>query len=414
MRTDIPAGILSLNGQKINNINHDVEQQSIIIHCSRDRRRSAIDPITGVKGTVNQYIRRQVKDLPLLGMPCLIDMELAQVVTDNDQRRIEHCEFVDKHSRVTRRFAQMISGLCRHMSIDAVARHLNLSWQTVKDIDKKYLHETLRDLDPTILTDLEYIGVDEVARAKGHNYMTVVYDMVSGHLIGVETGRTADVLIDFLTKLPKQTAAGIKAVAMDMGLSYQKAVRECLPKADIVFDRFHVMQNFSKAMKNQRRKEFKNADQKGKDLMKGTNYLLLSNADKLSESQTEKLKKLLENNSNLNVLYTMKEQLQALWSYGSYDEMSAGIDVWCELAEESGLQYLKKFAKSLKYHRVGICNYATHGLTSARIEAGNVSIGMIRKRARGIRDTEYFKLKIRQSSLPDNQSMFYYSQKSTS
>jgi len=71
--------------------------------------------------------------------------------------------------------------------------------------------------------------------------------------------------------------------------------------------------------------------------------------------------------------------------------------------------YLKKFAKSLRKHSLGICNYAKHKLTSARIEAGNIAIGMIRKRARGIKDTEYFKLKIRQSSLPDKDSMFYVS-----
>jgi transposase len=69
--------------------------------------------------------------------------------------------------------------------------------------------------------------------------------------------------------------------------------------------------------------------------------------------------------------------------------------------------YMKKFAKSLRKHCVGICNYAKHMLTSARIEVGNVSIGMIRKCARGVRETEYFKLKIRQSSLPDSDSMFY-------
>jgi transposase len=69
---------------------------------------------------------------------------------------------------------------------------------------------------------------------------------------------------------------------------------------------------------------------------------------------------------------------------------------------------LKKFARSLRRHCVGICNYAKHKLTSARIEAGNIGIGMIRKRVRGIRDTEYFKLKIRQSSLPDEDSMFYF------
>ncbi len=60
-----------------------------------------------------------------------------------------------------------------------------------------------------------------------------------------------------------------------------------------------------------------------------------------------------------------------------------------------------------RFDNNSICNYAKHKLTSARIEAGNVAIGMIRKRARGIKDTEYFKLKIRQSSLPDNDSLFY-------
>jgi transposase len=87
--------------------------------------------------------------------------------------------------------------------------------------------------------------------------------------------------------------------------------------------------------------------------------------------------------------------------------MQEELEKWCQIADQSNMPYLKKFAKSLRKHCQGICNYAKHKLTSARIEAGNISIGMIRKRARGARDTEYFKLKIRQSFLPDDQSMFY-------
>ena len=107
------------------------------------------------------------------------------------------------------------------------------------------------------------------------------------------------------------------------------------------------------------------------------------------------LKKLLAENSNLNTLYVLKEQLQALWKASSVEDMQASLDQWCVMAEQTNMLYLLKFAESLKHHREGICNYAKHRLTSARIEAGNVSIGMIRKRARGIRDTDYFKLKIR-------------------
>ena len=407
MAIDIQRDILGLRGQCVNQVGLDEAGRQLVIHCHRDRRRNATDPVTGEKGTVNRYVRRQVRDMPLFGCPCVIDMELAQVFISKNERRMERCEFVDKGCRFTHRFCRMISGLCRHMSIQAVSRHLGVRWETVKNIDKAYLEETLPALDPTKLTGLKYLGVDEVARAKGHDYMTVIYDMVEGHLIGVETGRTADIFSGFLQQLPSETAAEIKAVAMDMGPSYQKSVRDCLPNADIVFDRFHVMQNYSKAIQNQRRIEFRKASQPGKELIKGTHYLLLKNADKLNEQQGDKLRTLLENNGNLNTLYLLKEQLQVLWNANSFDDMAEQLEGWCQIAEESNMLYLKKFAKSLRRHCVGICNYAKHKLTSARIEAGNVSIGMIRKRARGIRDTGYFKLKIRQTSLTDNESMFY-------
>jgi transposase len=407
MGIDIQRDILGLKGQCVNQIKLDDAKQQLVIYCHRDRRRNAIDPVTGQKGTVNRYVRRQIRDVPLFGYPCMIEMELAQVFISKNERRMERCEFVDKGGRFTRRFCRMISGLCRHMSIQAVSRHLGVRWETVKNIDKAYLEETLPALDPTQLTGLKYLGVDEVARAKGHDYMTVIYDMVGGHLIGVETGRTADVFSGFLKQLPLETAAKIEAVAMDMGPSYQKSVRDCLPNADIVFDRFHIMQNYSKALSNQRRIEFRKANKAGKELLTGTHYLVLKNADKLDEPQAQKLQRLLDENANLNTLYILKEQLQALWESETFELMQVRLEAWCRIADQSSMLYLKKFAKSLRRHCVGICNYAKHKLTSARIEAGNISIGMIRKRARGIRDTEYFKLKIRQSSLPDKDSMFY-------
>jgi transposase len=409
MSTGISSVILGLNGQRVNQIKLDTDKQQVRILCRRDRRNKVIDPLTGNKGTINRYVSRQVRDLPVMGYACLLEIQLAQVFISKHERRMEACDFVDTGHRYTKRFCRMVSGLCRHMSIQAVARHLKLRWETVKNMDKNYLVESLPDLNPEALTDLQYIGVDEVARAKGHDYMTVVYDMVGGHLIWVETGRTSDVFSSFLKQLPASTADKIQGVAMDMGPAYQKSVRENLPHADIVFDRFHVMKNYSDAIKNQRRIEFRKADKAGKDLIKGSLYLLLKNAEKLSDKQEERLKQLLDNNHHLNLLYVLKEQLQSLWTANSYNEMATQLESWCQLADQSELLYLKKFAKSLRKNVVGICNYAKHQLTSARIEAGNIAIGMIRKRARGIKDTEYFKLKIRQSSLPDDQSMFYFS-----
>ncbi len=98
----------------------------------------------------------------------------------------------------------------------------------------------------------------------------------------------------------------------------------------------------------------------------------------------------MDENANFNTLYILKEQLHAWWESKTVELMQERLEAWCRIADQSTMLYLKKFAKSLRNHRVGI-----------------IDIGMIRKRARGIRDTEYFKLKIRQSSLPDNDSMFY-------
>jgi transposase len=331
MGIDIQRDILGLKGQRVNQIGLDDKEQQLVIHCNRDKRRNAIDPVTGQKGTINRYVRRQVRDMPLFGYPCVIEVELAQVFVSKNARRMEHCEFVDKGQRFTRRFCRMISGLCRHISIQAVSRHLGLRWETVKNIDRAYLAETLPALDPTQLTGLKYLGVDEVARAKGHDYMTVIYDMVEGHLIGVETGRTAEVFSGFLKQLPPETAANIEAVAMDMGPSYQKSVRDCLPNADIVFDRFHIMKNYSKALSNQRRIEFRKASKAGKELLTGTHYLVLKNADKLDEPQAQKLQRLLDENANLNTLYILKEQLQTLWESETVALMLERLEAWCQI-----------------------------------------------------------------------------------
>lgn len=116
---------------------------------------------------------------------------------------------------------------------------------------------------------------------------------------------------------------------MDRGPAYQKAVRDCLPHADSVFDRFPVMKNESKALGHQRRIEFRKANQAGKELLKGTHYWVLKKADKLNETQTPKRQQLLNENTNLNTLYVMKEQRQPLGSSASFEVMQQKLEQRC-------------------------------------------------------------------------------------
>lgn len=414
----IPVGILGYEGQVIKEVRQDEATGKITVVCRRDRRHRPVDPKSGRPGQVNRWMRRTVRDIPLGGRPCEVEIEYAQVFLSPACVRVEALPFVAPGTRATRRFARLVSGLCRHMPIDAVARHTGLAWHSVKALDAAFLAETAVPPRPELLAGIRYLGVDEVARAKGHDYLTLVYDLTPGENCGrilwVKEGRDAATLLQFLDALSKECADGIEAVAIDMGLAYIAAVQKGLPTAAIVFDRFHVMQMFSRVIRDCRRAEFKAAktlgDLSGQQSIKGSLWLLLSNRTTLKQTDQERLDQLLAQNQPLATLYTLKEQLQRLWHQPtSAADMATRLDDWCGMAKAAKIAGLAKFVNTLQSHRTGICAYAEHPITTARLEAGNVAIGLLRRRARGFRDTAYLKLKIYQLNTPDQPSFLYAS-----
>lgn len=400
MSLTIPSRIVGVRGQIVNGVT--IEDGGVLrVECRRDRRIAPVDSRTGHRGRANRWLRRTVWDVPLFGHRVALQIEYLEIAIGARDRRVEQLPFVDAGGRYTKRLAELISALCRHLPISAVSRWTGLAWATVKNMDRSHLEATLPALKPRDLTGLRYLGVDEVARAKGQDYVTVVYDLEKGSLLWVGDGKSADSLGVFLAELSQETAAGIEAVAMDMGLAYQASVRQHLPNATIVFDRFHVMKLYSDLIRNVRRSEFRKADAQGKEVIKGTLYLLLGNRHRLDASGVQRLEDLMNANSTLSTIYALKEQLQALWNAPTQAAMRDALTHWCQLARASPIRPLHRFAGTLENHVDGICAYARFKLTTARIEAGNVAIGMIRKRARGLLDQHYFKLKIRQTAVPE-------------
>jgi len=412
----IPAKILGLEGQVIKDVVFNEESGRVRVICDRDRRRRPVDHRTGRRGSVNRLLRRTVLDVPLGGHPCEVEIEYAETFLSPGHVRVEQLSFVAPKARVTKRYARLIAGMARHMPISTVARHTGLSWDSVKAIECVHLAETIPIPRPQTLQGIRYLGVDEVARAKGQSYFTLVYDLSPGagygRILWVKEGRESSVLLEFLDALSQACADGIEAVALDMGPAYIAAVRDSLPKAAIVFDRFHVMQMFSKVIRDCRRAEFKEAkkldDLAGQQTIKGSLWLLLSNRTTLKETDRGRLDQLLAQNQPLATIYALKEQLQQLWQpHSTSAEMTARLDDWCGMAQAANITGLASFVKTLQSHRTGICAYADHPITTSRLEAGNVSIALLRRRARGLRDMEYFKLKIFQLNTEDTPSFLY-------
>ena len=155
----------------------------------------------------------------------------------------------------------------------------------IKDIQKRDL---LRRYARPKLKHLRRIAIDEIAIAKGHRYLTVVMDLDSGAVVFVGDGKGAKALQPFWKRL-RGSKAVIEAVAMDMSPAYREAVSTHLPKAQIVFDRFHVMKLFNEKLSDLRRALHREAtDVLHKQVLKGTRWLLLKNPENLDEHRDEK------------------------------------------------------------------------------------------------------------------------------
>lgn len=334
---------------------------------------------------------RRIRDVPSAGKPVYLHIPLNRIKCMRCGVHDEHLSFVDPYARHTRRLEKMIYLCCRMMTTQDVAEALGLSWDEVRTIDHKHLAQKYRKRP---WKNLRKIGVDEVAIKKGHTYITIVMNLETGDILYAAPDRTQATLERFFRELGPGRCRRIQAVAMDMWQPYAAAVRHYLPRARIVFDKFHVLAQYGKTLDQIRNTEFKKAAEEDRAIIKGTKYLLLANQHKLNESQQQKLTALLTLNHNLNLAYILKEDLKHLWNAASRTEALAHLKQWVQKARESDIPHLKKFAKSLLRHAAGILNYVAYPLTTAAIEGTNNKIKVLKRKMYGARNIFYFMMKL--------------------
>jgi len=220
--------------------------------------------------------------------------------------------FAEKYRSYSKSFERFVWELCRLMTISDVAKHLDVSWDMIKDIHKRHLNHKYGE--PS-LKNLNSIAIDEIYNGKKHKYLTIVLNLKTGAVVFVGKGKGVDALTPFWEKLGRRRKK-IESVAIDMSAAYTKAVSENLPKATLVYDRFHVIKLYNEKLSDLRRllyNETKDADMRS--LLKGTRWLLLKNDENLNDArgERERLEKALQANRPLMTAYYLKEELHRIW-----------------------------------------------------------------------------------------------------
>ena len=337
---------------------------------------------------------RVFRSVPIGSKPVAIVLEVARVYCRkcNATRQVR-VGFADEYRRHTRAFSRYALELTKMGTIQDVADHLCVGWDLIKELKKSDLARRYRKVR---LRGLKHLAIDEICIGRGRRFRTLVLDLDTGAIVFVGQGKGADALKPFWKRL-KASRAKIQAVAADLSRAYTKAVRENLPNAALVYDRFHVVKLFNEKLSDLRRELYREAtDQLEKQVLKGTRWLLLLNPENLDDAKGERrrLEEALLLNESLAKAYYLKEDLRQFWEQSDRRTAERFLTHWIRKAEASGIRMLKDFARTLAIHRRGLLAWYSYPISTGPLEGTNNKIRALTRQAYGFRDTEYFILQL--------------------
>ena len=319
---------------------------------------------------------RELRTLPIGKKPVFAVVRMRRFYCKRCHKiRFENLHIVDEKKHYTHAMENYVMDLCSVMTVSDVARHTGLHWNTVKEIDKKRLKRNLPK--PNDLRGLKYLGIDEVSVKRGHRYLSTVVDLESGRVLHVGEGRRVESVAPFFKRL-KLLGIRPMAVALDMWPAFARAVRKYYRGLPLVYDGFHILTEFSRKLNEIRNEEYKK----------------LEGQEKLSLKAQDRLDRLFNVNRPICIAYLLKEDLRRLWKLPSRSQAEKFLNSWISQALSSGVLQLMRFAKKLRRHAAGILNYFDFKISTAKVEGINNRIKVIKRKAYGYTDLDYFMLKI--------------------
>jgi transposase len=344
---------------------------------------------------------RQVRDLPCAGLRIVLELEVRRLSCAHcGSVKRERLDFLADNPHFSKRFAYYVGRRCAQASIRDVARELKLDWDTVKTLEMQYMRAQIARAGRP---GPRAIGIDEIAIRKGHSYRIVVSDLDRKRPIwfGGED-RSAVSMAQFYAWLGLKNSRQIKLAVMDMWKPFRNVAREKAPQAAILFDKFHIMRHLGEALDKVRKSEYARLSGKDRRFIKGQKYTLLSRHENLTLEGKRSLKLLLAANKRLNTAYLLKESFAQLWDYDREGWARRFFDNWRASLKWQRLRPYERFADMIDRHWDGIAAYCEpeNKVSLGFVEGLNNKIRVFQRRAYGLKDEEYLRLKVLSCMLP--------------
>ncbi len=320
--------------------------------------------------------------------------------------RAEKVGFISTETpHLTQDFSDFIGGLCEIAPVSRVAEMFGLNELTTWRIDFKRLKKLLSKYP---IPKVTAISVDEVyarkkskyeGESRNRKFFTVISDLKTHKVIWVSESRDTEALDQFYILLGEEACKEITVAAMDQHEDYAKSTRKYCPNATVVWDRFHIMQNFEEAV-NDQRKALHEEQPKKSELFRLTRgkfkYLYLKKSKNRTKEENQHINDVMRANESFIKLELIKESMVTF-----FDEKSAvsAKKVFEEIGDwiwQAGFSHLMKWYTNLEKGWDTLKNYFVYRVTSSLSEGINNVIKALKRRAFGYKNMYYFRLKIMQ------------------
>lgn len=334
----------------------------------------------------HQGIRR-FEFIPIWGFAVFFIYQMRRVNCRWCGVKIEQVPWAQGKRELTTTYMQYLAQWAEKLSWQEVANHFRTSWEKVFTAVEYVVSWGLKHRD---LSGITAIGVDEIAQRKGHNYLTVVYQIDQGctRLLWVGKERTSKTLEGFFDMLGPQRSSQILYVCSDMWQAYIKVIKERASQALHILDRFHIMAMLNKAIDKVRAEEQRKMKEDGYEpVLTKSRWCLLKRKENLTENQEAKLSELLQYNLKSIRAYLLREDFNGLWEYVSPAWAGKFLDRWSKRVMYSKIEPMKKTARTIRQHRELILNWfrAKKVISNGIVEGMNNKAKVTARKSYGFR-----------------------------
>ena len=338
----------------------------------------AVEAVAG-EHPVHDTVTKVYRHLNFFQHECVLQVRTPRVRLPDGRVALIKPPFAGKLSGFTLLFEALVLMLAPQMPFAAVARIVGISAYRVLAICRRYVELALEAAD---FSDVTALAIDEISRAKGHDYITLAADAQKRRVLAVTEGRDAKTITTIAGELAKHGCPPeqIDSVSIDMSPAFIKGCTDELPNARITFDKFHVVWHANAAVDKMRRIE-----QRSDKSLKGLRWSLLKDRASLNPEAAADLDALVARMTTVRTAraWVYKERLREILERKQINVVRSMLEHWCTCVMRSKVEPMKDVAALVRRHLEGIVAWAQTRQTNGFLEALNGLFQAAKRRARG-------------------------------